>query len=158
MKKFKGVEIIVSSIALILIIALSAVLGVLKNLEILKTNASTFKIILTTLMLGIGLYLTIFAIIRKGGYEFSVGGILLTIGVSLFMSVLNAKPVINVIITVALFLILFISLFLLKAKSLTFVTSDKEEGYTPYMETLKKQKQLEEERAEELPEIKSFKD
>ena len=70
MKKFKGVEIIVSSIALILIIALSAVLGVLKNLEILKTNASTFKIILTTLMLGIGLYLTIFAIIRKGGYEF----------------------------------------------------------------------------------------
>ena len=74
------------------------------------------------------------------------------------MSVLNAKPVINVIITVALFLILFISLFLLKAKSLTFVTSDKEEGYTPYMETLKKQKQLEEERAEELPEIKSFKD
>ena len=158
MKKFKGVEIIVSSIALILIIALSAVLGVLKNLEILKTNASTFKIILTTLMLGIGLYLTIFAIIRKGGYEFSVGGILLTIGVSLFMSVLNAKPIINVIITVALFLILFISLFLLKAKSLTFVTSDKEEGYTPYMETLKKQKQLEEERAEELPEIKSFKD
>lgn len=158
MKKFKGVEIIVSSIALILIIALSAVLGVLKNLEILKTNASTFKIILTTLMLGIGLYLTIFAIIRKGGYEFSVGGILLTIGVSLFMSVLNAKPVINVIITVALFLILFISLFLLKAKSLTFITSDKEEGYTPYMETLKKQKQLEEERAEELPEIKSFKD
>ena len=158
MKKFKGVEIIISSIALILIIALSAVLGVLKNLEILKTNASTFKIILTTLMLGIGLYLTIFAIIRKGGYEFSVGGILLTIGVSLFMSVLNAKLVINVIITVALFLILFISLFLLKAKSLTFVTSDKEEGYTPYMETLKKQKQLEEERAEELPEIKSFKD
>ena len=37
-------------------------------------------------------------------------------------------------------------------------TTDKKEGYVPYMENLKNEKELEKENKEELPEIKSFKD
>ena len=37
-------------------------------------------------------------------------------------------------------------------------TTDKEEGYIPYMEKLAKEKELEKQNEQELPTIKSFKD
>lgn len=158
MKKFKGLEIVISAVAVILVVIISAILGVLTNIGVLDFKVSTFTVILTSLCLGIGLYTTVFAIFRKGGYEFSVGSIILIIGICLLMHCLSVKAVINVIITVALFLIAFASLFILKASYLTFVPTDKEEGHVSYMDKLNAQKEEEKNSEEELPEIKSFKD
>ena len=155
MKKYNGKDIAVSAIALILVVIVSAVLGVLKNLEVLKCDASAFIIMLTSLTLGCGIYVLIFSIVKKGGYEFAVGSILTVIGVFCLLFVLKVDIVINIIVTVALLLIAFIAPFLLKAKDVSFTPTDKEEGYKPYMEKLKEEK--EQEKEEELPEIKSFK-
>ena len=158
MKKFNGFEITISAVAVILVVIISAILGVLKNTGVLDFNVSTFTVIMTSLCLGIGLYTTVFGILRKGGYEFSVGAIILNIGICLFMHCLNVKAVVNVIITVALFIIAFTSLFILKASYLTFVPTDKEEGHVSFMDKLSAQKEEEKSSEEELPEIKSFKD
>ena len=155
MKKYKGLDIIVSAIAFIFIIVVASVFGILKTLNVLKVEASTFKIIMMVLTLGIGVYLTVFAIIKKGGYELAVGSILAIIGLALLLSVLKVHFVIIIIVSVALLLIAILALFIVKAPKLEFVTTDKEEGYEPYMDKLKREKEAEKE--EELPEIKSFK-
>ena len=105
MKKFNGFEITISAVAVILVIILSAVLGVLKNVGVLDFKVSTFTLILTSLCLGLGLYTTVFGILRKGGYEFAVGSIILNIGICLFMHCLQVKAAVNVIITLAFFFI-----------------------------------------------------
>lgn len=158
MKKLKGIEIIISSIAFVLIVALAGVFGVLKTLSLIDCEASSFQLIMTVLTFGLGLYLTIFAIVRKGEYEYMIGGVLLVIGLALLLSTLQVKTAVIIIVSVCAFLILFALLFLLKAKDVSFETTDKKEGYVPYMENLKNEKELEKENKEEIPEIKSFKD
>lgn len=155
--KFSKKDIVISAIALILVVILSTVFGILKTLKIIDTDVSSFMIILTGLTLGFGGYITIFAIVKKGGYELAVGGILFSIGITLLLVCLKVHFAIIIAVAVALVLITIISLFLVKASSLVFVTSDKEEGYVPYMEKLKKEKEEEKANEEELPEIKSFK-
>lgn len=156
MKKYNGKDIIISAIALIFVVVVAAVLGVLKNFEIININASAFLVTLAVLTLGFGAYVIGFSIVKKGGYEYAVGAILFIIGVSLALVCFEVNYVINIIVTFSLLLIALISAFLFKTASLKFVTSDKEENYIPYMEKLKIEK--ENEVSEELPEIKSFKD
>ncbi len=155
MFKYSKKDVIISATALILVVVASAVLGVLKNLDIIKLETSAFMVMFTALTLGSGLYVLIFSIVKKGGYEFAVGALLTVIGVFCLLLIFKVNLVINIIITIALLLIGLIAPFLFKASAVTFTTSDKEEGYVPYMEKIKLEK--EEEKEEELPEIKSFK-
>ncbi len=158
MKRYKGIELIISGVAIILVVIFAAVMGILNETKVIETEISTFLLMLTILTLGIGAYLVVFAIVKNGGYELSVGGILTVIGVSLLLVCLDVYWVINLIVTLSLVVVAFISLFLLKASKISFTTSDKEEGYVPYMEKLAKEKEIESKKEEELPEIKSFKD
>ncbi len=156
MKKYNGKDVIISAIAFIVIVVIAAIIGVLKNLEVIKMSASAFLVTLAVLTFGFGLYTVIFAIAKKGGYEYAVGAILLVIGVCLLLVCFEVNYVINVIVTCSLLLIAVIAMFLFKPSIIEFETTDKEDDYVPYMEKLQIEKQDEVE--EEIPEIKSFKD
>jgi hypothetical protein len=112
----------------------------------------------SVLTLGSGLYVTIFGIVKKLGYELAVGGILFAIGIVLLFIMLKIHLAIIIIVGASLLLITILSLFILKAGSLHVERTNESEGFVPYNEQLKIQKQEEKEREAELPKIKTFKD
>ena len=158
MKKLTTVDIVVSIVALILVIATATVLGALQVSNVIDLKVDTFLLIMTVLTLGIGLYLTVFAIVRRGGYEYAVGGILFLIGVILLMICLKVYALVIVIVGVGLALITALIPFLLKANSLIVERTNDKKDFVPYMEKLEQEKQKEKETEEPLPKIKSFKD
>lgn len=160
MKKLRTIDIVVSIVALILVIAVATVLGALQVSGVIDLEVDTFLLIMTVLTLGIGLYLTVYAIIRKGGYEYAVGGILLVVGIIFLMVCLKAEIWLILIVGVGISLIAMLVPFLLKAKSLVVERADEKEDFVPYMQKLEEQKKEEKEKEEDkpLPEIKSFKD
>lgn len=158
MKKLTKTDVVVSIIALILVVALATVLGALQVSNVIDLKVSPFLLIMTVLTLGIGLYLTVYAIIKRAGYEYAVGGILALIGVILFMVCLKADAWLIVIIAVGLALIAVLSAFLLKANSLIVERTNESKDFVPYMQKLSEQKAQESKEEEPLPEIKSFKD
>ncbi len=156
-KKNKVASITVSAIAFILIIAITAVFGILIETENIKTDISSFLVMLVIMLLGFGAYITGYSLVVKGGYEFVIGSVLLTIGVIVLLAILNVYWVIIVIVGVALLLIAFIGLFLLKAKMLHVERADEKEDFIPYAEKLKMQKEEEKANEGEMPTLKSFK-
>ncbi len=158
MKKLTKVDIIVSIIALILVIAVATVLGALQVSNVIDLKVDTFLLIMTVLTLGIGLYVTAYALIKKGGYEYAVGGILLYIGLILLMVCLKLDVWLIVIIAVGLLLIMALIPFIVKANSLIVERTNEKDDFVPYMDKLAEQKQKEKEEEQPLPEIKSFKD
>jgi EamA domain-containing membrane protein RarD len=158
MKKLTKTDVVVSIIALILVVALATVLGALQVSNVIDLKVSPFLLIMTVLTLGIGLYLTVYSIIKRAGYEYAVGGILALIGVILFMVCLKADAWLIVIIAVGLALIAVLSAFLLKANSLIVERTNESKDFVPYMQKLEEQKEQESKEEEPLPEIKSFKD
>ncbi len=158
MKKITKTDIIVSSFALILIVAVATVLGALQVSNVIDLKVDTFLLMMTVLTLGIGLYVTVYSIIKKGSYEYAVGGILLYIGLILLMVSLKLDVWLIVIIAVGLLLIMAIIPFIVKANSLVIERTDEKEDFVPYMDKLAKQKQIEKEEEQPLPEIKSFKE
>lgn len=160
MKKLRTIDIVVSIVALILVIAVATVLGALQVSGVIDLKVDTFLLIMTVFTLGIGLYVTVYAIIRKGGYEYAVGGILLVVGIILLMVCLKAKFWLILIVGVGISLIAMLVPFLLKAKSLVVERANEKEDFVPYMQKLEEQKKEEKEKEEDkpLPEIKSFKD
>ena len=158
MKKLTKIDIVVSIIALILIVVLATVLGALQYSNVIDLKVSPFLLIMTVLTLGIGLYLTVYAIIKRAGYEYAVGGILALIGVILLMVCLKLDAWLIVIIAVGLALVAALSAFLLKANSLIIERTNEKEDFTSYMQKLNEQKEQEKQEEEPLPEIKSFKD
>ena len=158
MKKLTTVDIVVSIVALILVIATATVLGALQVSNVIDLKVDTFLLIMTVLTLGIGLYLTVFSIVRRGGYEYAVGSILLLIGVILLMICLKVYALVIVIVGVGLALITALIPFLLKANSLIVERTNDKKDFVPYMEKLEQEKQKEKETEEPLPKIKSFKD
>ncbi|MBQ3235103.1 MAG: hypothetical protein IJA97_02970 [Clostridia bacterium] len=158
MKKFTKFDIVISAIAVILVVAVATVFGALQISGAVNFKVNAFLLILTVLTLGIGLYTVIFALVRKGGYEYAVGGILFVAGIILLMVCLKLKPWLIVIIGVGIGIVAMIIPFILKASSLTVQRADEKPDFVPYTEKLKQQKEEEKEREEPLPEIKSFKD
>ena len=158
MKKLTKVDVIVSIIALILVIAVATVLGALQVSNVIDLKVDTFLLIMTVLTLGIGLYVTAYALIKKGGYEYAVGGILLYIGLILLMVCLKLDVWLIVIIAVGLLLIMALIPFIVKANSLIVERTNEKDDFVPYMDKLSEQKQKEKEEEQPLPEIKSFKD
>ena len=158
MKRYKTIDIVVSSVAFILIIALASVLGILNVTKIIDWEVDLFLLIFTVLTLGVGVYLTAFGAIKKGGYEFAVGYAMLCIGVVLLCVAIKVIPVITIIVGVALVLIGIILLFVLKAKYLIVERTDEKANFVSYNDQLATQKRREQSEEEPLPEIKSFKD
>ena len=146
MKKLTKTDVVVSIIALILVVALATVLGALQVSNVIDLKVSPFLLIMTVLTLGIGLYLTVYAIIKRAGYEYAVGGILAVIGVILFMVCLKADAWLIVIIAVGLALIAVLSAFLLKANSLVVERTNESKDFVPYMQKLSEQKKIEKEK------------
>ena len=158
MKKLTKIDIVVSIIALILIVVLATVLGALQYSNVIDLKVSPFLLIMTVLTLGIGLYLTIYAIIKRAGYEYAVGGILALIGIILLMVCFKLDAWLIVIISASLAIVAVLSAFLLKANSLIVERTNEKEDFVPYMQKLNEQKEKEKQEEEPLPEIKSFKD
>ena len=158
MKKLTKVDVIVSIIALILVTLVATVLGALQVSNVIDLKVDTFLLIMTVLTLGIGLYVTAYALIKKGGYEYAVGGILLYIGLILLMVCLKLDVWLIVIIAVGLLLIMVLIPFIVKANSLIVERTNEKDDFVPYMDKLSEQKQKEKEEEQPLPEIKSFKD
>ena len=89
MKKYTKIDIIVSAVVFILIVALAGALGALQISQVIKLETSPFLLMFSVLTLGSGLYVTIFGIVKKLGYEFAVGGILFAIGIVLLFIMLK---------------------------------------------------------------------
>ena len=160
MKKLTKVDIIVSIIALILVIAVAIVLGALQVSNVVDFKVDAFLLMMTALTLGVGLYVTIYSLVKKGGYEYAVGGILFYVGVILLMVCFKMDALLIIIIAIGLLLIMALVPFIIKANSLIIERTNEKQDFVPYMEKLEKQKQAEKaaEESEPLPEIKSFKD
>lgn len=158
MKKYKTIELVIFLITLILVVAVATVLGALQVSSVIDLNVNVFLLMFTVLTLGIGLFLTIFAIVKKGGYEYAIGGLVLLIGIVLLMICVKVKTLVIVIVGVGLLAIYVLSIILLKANDLIIERTNERDDFVPYMEKLEKEKQIESENKEELPEIKSFKD
>ena len=158
MKKITKLDIIISSIALILVIAVATVLGALQISNVIDLKVNTFLLMMTVLTLGIGLYVTIYSFVKKGGYEYAVGGLLFYIGLILLMVCLKLDVWLIIVIAVGLLLIMAIIPFTINAKSLIVERTDEKEDFVPYMDKLAMQKQKEKAEEQPLPEIKSFKD
>lgn len=158
MKKLSKLEIIISSLVLIVVVALATIVGILKIENVIKADVNAFLLMLTVLTGGAGLYVTIFGVLRKGGYELAVGLLLFAIGIILLLVTLKVKAVIVIIVTVALILIVTFIMIISKAGSLQVERTDEDPNFKSFNEKLKEQKQLEKETEEELPKIKSFKD
>ncbi len=158
MKKLSKIEIIISSLVLIVVVALAATLGILKIENVIKADVDAFLLMLTVLTGGAGLYITIFGALRKGGYELAVGLLLFAIGIILLLVTLKVKAVIVIIVTVALILIVAFIMIISKAGSLRVERTDEDPNFKSFNEKLEEQKQQEKQAEEELPKIKSFKE
>lgn len=158
MKKNKGLKIAVTAVALILVVLLAGVLGVLIEMGVIKTELSSFKVMLCVLLLGAGAYLTVYSIVTKGGYEYAIGSLVLTVGVVVLLAFLKVFWAIVLIVGLTMFALVILGLFLLKAKPLTIERTNEKEDFVPYMERIKNEKQKEKEEEGEMPTLKSFKD
>ena len=157
-KRYKTAEIVVSAVVLAILIVIATVLSALKLSGIITIPVSAFLLIFTIVTLGFGVYLTVFALIKKGGYELAVATVLNVIGVIALFIALKIYFVITIIVAVAVALLGFLFLFIIKAPKLALERTDEQEGFVPYQEQLKIQKEKEKAEEEPLPEIKSFKE
>ncbi len=155
----KSLKIIISAIAFIVIVAVSALIGILVVNQTIKWDSHPLLIMFSLLTLGMGAYVIGFGSFCKSGYAFSVGTVLFDIGAVCLLITLKAQLLIIIIVAISLLLISFALFFLIKAKELGVAnkTTDSEEGYVPYMEKLKQEK-LQESESIKTPKIKSFKD
>ena len=158
MRKLKTVDLVVSIIALIVIVALATTLGALQVSNVIDLKVNVYLLMMSVLTLGIGLFLTIYAIVKNAGYEYAIGGLILVIGLILLMVCFKLDVLVIVIIGAGLLAIYILSIFLLKANSLLVERTNEKEGFVPYMQQLNEQKQKEAEEEKEPIEIKSFKD
>ncbi len=123
-------RLLIGGIITIIALAVLSVVGfLLAYYEVIKINP--FKLMFAILTLGIGIVFTVYAIIIKGGYEFAVGGILVSLGIIIILIGI-LKWYIILIIAIALLFILLLCGLLLKSDSLTVTRTNEEEGYKPY--------------------------
>ena len=151
---------LISAVALIAVVAITAVIGILVFTDTIKWDSSPYLIMFALLSLGIGGYTLGLSFFIKSNSALCVGAIVFDVGLICFLITLNVLIGIIIAVGVAVILIAFILLLALNAKTVSegLKTSDKEEGYVPYMEQLAKDKEREETKEKELPTIKSLKD
>lgn len=158
--RFNKKIVIVSIIVFALLVVLASIVGILKTLNFINLEISTFGLIYVILTIGAGVYVLGLGIATKGGYETAVGSILTTLGVVYLLAALKVHVVVVIIVAIAMCLLSLLGLLLLKADLLHVQRTDEKEDFEPYMEKLQKQKEQEKKDEEDTPPptIKTFKD
>ena len=153
-------KILISGIALIAIVAITATIGVLMFTDVIAWNASPYLVMFALLSLGFGGYTLGYGLFAKSGSALSVGAIVFDVGLICLLIALDVLIGIIIAIGIAFILIAFIILLMMYAKPVSegLKTTDSEEVYIPYMEKLAQEKEEEKKEEKELPTIKSFKD
>ena len=153
-------KILISGIALIAIVAITATIGVLMFTDVIAWNASPYLVMFALLSLCFVGYTLGFALLAKSGSALSVGAIVFDVGLICLLIALDVLIGIIIAIGIAFILIAFIVLLMMYVKPVSegLKTTDSEEVYIPYMEKLAQEKEEEKKEEKELPTIKSFKD
>ena len=153
-------KVLVSGIAMIATVVIAAIIGVLMFTNVIKCDKSPYLVMFAILSLGAGGYTLGYALYTKSGYALSVGAIVFDTGLICLLIALDVIIGLIITIGVAVFLISFILLLMMYAKPVKdgLKTTDKQDGYVPYMEKLAQEKEIETQSEQELPKIKSFKD
>ena len=148
---------VLSLVAAVLVVALSAVLGILKSLAVINVAFTVFEIVFTVLTYGFGIIVLIYGLVGKGGYEKAIGLILLDVAVVCTLIFAKVFWVVTIIVAFALIAITALLMFLFYAKNLRPERTNEKEDFVSYTEVLEKQKAEEKANEEPMPEIKSFK-
>lgn len=140
-----------SVVAVVAMVILSVVGFVLAMTGIFAVNEFLLGFMILTA--GLGIVFFVYGLVVKGGYETATGYILFVIGVTLLFVALKLVWYVIMFIDIALLAIGLAVLMLLKAKSLTVETTDKQEDFKTFYEQ-KEEKDAEEKAKEEAaPEI-----
>ena len=136
---------VVVSMVVFFILALSGVI-----------SANPFKLGFAIFAFGIGGIFTLYGLVTKGGYETTVGYILLTIAVAIILiGVLVWYGIVFVAVAMLAFGLLL--LLVLKSDLLVPQRTDEKEGYKPYAEVLAEKKAEDARKeAEPLPTLKDY--
>lgn len=138
-------------IAAIAMVVLSVAGFILSFTKVVDVNP--FLLGFMILSAGIGIVFFVYGLVVKGGYETATGYILFVIGVTLLFVALKLVWYVIMFIDIALLAIGLAVLMLLKAKSLTVETTDKQEDFKTFYEQ-KEEKDAEGKAKEEAaPEI-----
>ena len=118
--------------------------------------ANAFQLCFAILTLGIGVVFAIYGLVTKGGYELAVSFTLILVGVIIALIGVLAWYFI-LVIALAIVVLAFLALILLKADKLIVKTTDEDPNFKSYTE------QLEEKKAQDaidemkpLPELKDY--
>lgn len=124
MKNKKNRVIIGGSIVAAALVVCALVCFILADAGVFGVNP--FQLTFAILTLGAGVALLVYGIIAKGGYEFAIGGISLTIGLIIaFIGVL--KWYLIAVIAVAALLLTLIGLFAMKSKELVVERTERKD-------------------------------
>ena len=153
-------KVLISGIAFIAVVLIAAIVGILMFTNVIKCDASPYLVMFAVLSLGAGAITLGYAFATKSGSSLSIGAIVFDAGVICLLIALDVLVGVIIAIGIAIFLIAIIIVMMMYAKPISdgLKTTDKEEGYVPYMEKLAKEKEEEKNNEQELPKIKSFKD
>ena len=151
---------LISALALIVIVVITAVVGILVFSDVIKWDSSPYLIMFALLSLGVGAYTLGYSAYAKSGYALGVGSIVFDAGVICLLISLHVLTGIIVAVGIAIFLICLILLVLMQYDAVKegYKTTDSKQDYVPYMEKLKQEKEEALKTQQELPEIKSFKE
>ena len=147
----------VSIIMAILVVAFSAVMGILITNGTLISIFSVFEMMFIILTYGFGAIILLYGIISKGGYEKAIGLILLDVAVVSNLIFIKVFWVVTLIVAVSALLITILLIVLFNAKKLFVARTNEKEGFKSYSEVIKEQKEEELAKEDPMPEIKSFK-
>ena len=130
-------------IAAAVMVILSAVGFILALTGVFEING--FLLGFMILSAGLGLVFFVYGLTIKGGYEMATGYILIIVGITLLLVAVKLKWYGIVFIDIALALLGFVILLLLKSKSLIVERTDEKAGYKSFNEQKAEAKAKEEE-------------
>lgn len=136
-------------IAAAVMVILSAVGFILALTGVFEING--FLLGFMILSAGLGLVFFVYGLTVKGGYETATGYILIIVGITLLLVAIKLKWYGIVFIDIALALLGFVILLLLKSKSLIVERTDEKAGYKSFNEQKAEAKAKEEEEEKDAP-------
>ena len=136
-------------IAAAVMVILSAVGFILALTGVFEING--FLLGFMILSAGLGLVFFVYGLTVKGGYEMATGYILIIVGITLLLVAVKLKWYGIVFIDIALALLGFVILLLLKSKSLIVERTNEKAGYKSFNEQKPRQRRRKKRRKKTLP-------
>lgn len=148
-------------IALIVVLVVAVISWVICQFAVgsQKLNFPAILILFTVLFFGAGIVLIAFGVIEKSTAGVGFGSLSAVIGLVFLLSALRVLWYVTLIIAIALLVIAFLCLFLLRAKGLQIDFDNKRDDYKPYSQRkMENAEKSETDTEKELPKLKSFGD